>query len=259
LEFIAVHNTLKAKLEMGKPATIVAPYATSAGLVELLGHMGFDGVFLDGEHGPASWEDLEHMVRAAEVAGYTPIVRVQEGDAATITRALDRGAGGVQVPHVNTAAQAEAIVQHAKYAPLGHRGWSGWRGAWDVDAHEYARMANEQSLVAIMLEEVEALDNLDEILRVEHVDVFFVAPGDLAQSMGLPGQVKHPAVSGAIDDALRRIRAAGRIAGTLTTPATLDHYLELGVLFLYVGLDALLRPAAAEFLARVAAPSRSPV
>jgi 4-hydroxy-2-oxoheptanedioate aldolase len=252
-----VNNTLKAKLELGKPSTIVAPYATSAGLVELLGHMGFDGVFLDGEHGPASWEDLEHMVRAAEVAGYTPIVRVQEGDPATITRALDRGAGGVQVPHVNTAGQAEAVVQHAKYAPLGHRGWSGWRGVWDVDPHEYARMANGQTLVAIMLEEVEALDNLDEILRVENVDVFFVAPGDLAQSMGLPGQTNHPTVSAAIDDALRRIRAAGRTAGALTTPATLDHYLEMGVLYLYVGLDALLRPAAAEFVARVAATSRS--
>jgi 2-keto-3-deoxy-L-rhamnonate aldolase RhmA len=244
------HNTLKAKLEAGQPSTIVAPYATSAGLVELLGHLGFDGVFLDGEHGPVGWEDLEHMIRAAEVAGYTSVVRVHEGDAATITRALDRGAGGIQVPHVNTAAQAEAIVKHAKFAPLGHRGWSGWRGAWNTDPQEYARTANAHTLVAIMLEEVEALNNLDEILRVDNVDVFFVAPGDLAQSMGLPGQAGHPRVRAAIDDALQRIRAAGRIPGTLTTPATLDHYLELGVLFLYVGLDALLRPAAADFMER---------
>jgi 4-hydroxy-2-oxoheptanedioate aldolase len=245
-----VRNTLKAKLQAGEPSTIISPYATSAGLVELLGHMGFDGVFLDAEHGPAGWEDLEHMIRAAEVAGYTSVVRVQEGDAAMITRALDRGAGGIQVPHVNTATQAEAIVQHAKYAPQGHRGWSGWRNAWNLDPQEYARAANEETLVAIMLEEVEALNNLDQILRVENVDVFFVAPGDLAQSMGLQGQTGHPAVRTAIDDALRRIRAAGRIAGTLTTPATLDHYLDLGVLFLYIGLDALLRPAAAEFLGR---------
>jgi 2-keto-3-deoxy-L-rhamnonate aldolase RhmA len=245
------HNTLKAKLKAGQPSTIVAPYATSAGLVELLGHLGFDGVFLDTEHGPASWENLEHMIRAAEIAGYTPVVRVQEGDAATITRALDRGAMGIQVPHVNTAAQAEAVVRHAKFAPSGHRGWSGWRAAWDMDPQEYARTANAQTLVAIMLEEVEALDNLDDILRVDDVDVFFVAPGDLAQSMGLPGQAGHATVRAAIDDALRRIRAAGRIAGTLTTPATLDHYLDLGVLFLYVGLDALLRPAAADYMQRV--------
>ena len=95
----------------------------------------------------------------------------------------------------------------------------------------------------VMLEEVEALDNLDDILRVEHVDVFFVAPGDLAQSMGLPGQTTHPSVQAAIDDALRRFAAQAEVSGTLTTPRPLDHYLELGVQFLYVGLQSLLEPA----------------
>jgi 4-hydroxy-2-oxoheptanedioate aldolase len=245
-----MNNPLKDKLAAGRPATIIAPYATSAGLVELLGHFGFDGVFLDCEHGPASWDEVEHMVRAAEVAGYSSVVRVQDHDAATITRALDRGAGGIQVPHVNTAAAALAVVQHAKYAPIGHRGWSGWRGAFGLDASDYARQANATTLVAVMLEETEALDNLDDILQVEHVDVFFVAPGDLAQSMGLQGQVNHPSVQKAIDDALRRIKRAGRISGTLTTPATLEHYLDLGVLFLYVGLPALLEPSSRDFLQR---------
>jgi 4-hydroxy-2-oxoheptanedioate aldolase len=212
--------------------------------------MGFDGVFLDCEHGPPSWEDVEHMVRAAEVAGYSSIVRVEHNDAALITRALDRGASGIQVPHINTAADAWAAVEHAKYAPIGHRGWSGWRSALGTNAADYAHFANEHTLVAVMLEEVEALDNLDEILRVEHLDVLFVAPGDLAQSMGLPGQVEHHQVRTAIDDALRRIRAAGRTSGTLVTPGTLDHYLELGVSFFYVGLPSLLAPAATDFVAR---------
>jgi 2-keto-3-deoxy-L-rhamnonate aldolase RhmA len=244
-------NTLKQKLAAGQPATVIAPFASSAGLVELLGHLGFDGVFLDCEHGPGGWEDIEHMVRAAEVAGYSSVVRVDRNDAATITRALDRGAGGVQIPHVNTAAEAQAAVQHAKYAPLGHRGWSGWRAVFGEDPAEYPRRANAQTLVAVMLEEVEALHNLDEILRIDHIDVFFVAPGDLAQSMGFPGQVDHPQVKAAIEDALRRVHAAGRTAGTLTTPALLDRHLELGVLFLYVGLASLLAPAATEFVERV--------
>jgi 4-hydroxy-2-oxoheptanedioate aldolase len=243
-------NSLKDKLIAGSPATIVAPYATSAGLVELLGHFGFDGVFLDCEHGPAGWEEVEHQIRAAEVAGYSSVVRVQANDAATITRALDRGAGGIQVPHVNTAAEAARVVEHAKYAPLGHRGWSGWRGAFGVNASEYAGRANDSTLVAVMLEETEALDNLDDILHVDNVDVFFVAPGDLAQSMGLPGQASHPSVQTAIDDALRQIKSSGRISGTLTTPGTLDHYLDLGVLFVYVGLQALLEPASHAFINR---------
>jgi 4-hydroxy-2-oxoheptanedioate aldolase len=250
-----VLNTLKQKLAAGQPATVIAPFATSAGLVELLGHMGFDGVFLDCEHGPAGWEDVENMARAAELAGYSSVVRVERNDAATITRALDRGAGGIQVPHVNTAAEAEAAVQHAKFAPIGHRGWSGWRAVFGVEPGEFARHANAQTLVAVMLEEVEALANLDDLLRVEHVDVFFVAPGDLAQSMGHPGETNHPQVAAAIEDALRRIRAAGRVSGALTTPAMLDRHLELGVQFLYVGLASLLTPTATDFIRRVRAGS----
>ncbi|MDQ6670194.1 MAG: aldolase/citrate lyase family protein [Chloroflexota bacterium] len=244
-------NTLKQKLAAGRAATVVAPFASSAGLVELLGYLGFDGVFLDCEHGPAGWEDVEHMTRAAELAGYSSVMRVDRNDAATITRALDRGVGGVQIPHVNTAAEAQAAVHHAKYAPLGHRGWSGWRSALGESAAEYSGRANAETLVAVMLEEVEALHNLDEILRIDNIDVFFVAPGDLAQSMGLQGQVDHPQVSAAIEDALRRVRAAGRTSGTLTTPALLDHHLELGVLFLYIGLTSLLSPAATDFVKRV--------
>ena len=246
-------NPLKHKLAAGHTATIVAPSAPSAGLVELLGHLGFDGVFLDCEHGPSSWEQVEDMVRAAEVAGYSSVVRVERNDAATITRALDRGAGGVQVPHINTRAAAEAAVQHVKFAPLGHRGWSGGRSAFGVEMADYARLANAETLLVVMLEEVEAIDNLDEILRVDNVDVFFVAPGDLAQSMGHPGETEHPEVVRVIEDALRRIRAASRASGALTTPNTLDRHLELGVQYLYVGLTSLLAPAAADFLKRAAA------
>jgi 4-hydroxy-2-oxoheptanedioate aldolase len=245
-----VNTRVKDKLAAGQPATVIAPFASSAGLVELLGHMGFDGVFLDTEHGPAGWEDIEHMARASDLTGYSSVMRVQANDAATITRALDRGVSGIQVPHVNTRAQAEAAVQHAKFAPLGHRGWSGWRGALGVASGDYARVANEQTLVAIMLEEVEALDNLDDMLKVDHIDVFFVAPGDLAQSMGVPGQMTHPRVTSALEDAVRRIRAAGRVSGTLTTPALLDRHLELGIQFLYIGLASLLSPAVADFIQR---------
>lgn len=246
-----VSTRLKHKLAAGRPATVIAPFASSAGLVELLGYQGFDGVFLDCEHGPAGWEAVEDMARAAELSGYSSVMRVQSNDAATITRALDRGVSGIQVPHVNTRAEAESAVQHAKFAPLGHRGWSGWRSVMGIEPNNFARVANEQTLVVVMLEEAAALDNLDEILQVDYIDVFFVAPGDLAQSMGVPGETGHPRVLSAIEDALRRIRAAGRVSGTLTTPAMLDRHLELGVQFLYIGLGALLNPAAAEFVKRV--------
>ncbi|HEV8310731.1 MAG TPA: aldolase/citrate lyase family protein [Methylomirabilota bacterium] len=245
------HNTAKAKLAAGRPVSVINPTYTAAGLVELVARLGFDVIFIDCEHGPAGWDDVENMVRAAELADATPIVRVQANDASTITRALDRGAGGVQVPHVNTRAEAEAAVRHAKFAPLGHRGFAGGRSAFGEKMADYTRRANEETMVVAMLEEAEALENLDDILKVEHVDVFFVAPGDLAQSMGHPGQMDHPKVQAAIDDAVARIRAAGRAPGVLSRPATVQRYLERGALFFYVSLAHLLDPGVKDFLAAV--------
>jgi 2-keto-3-deoxy-L-rhamnonate aldolase RhmA len=242
-------NTAKAKLAAGHPVSVVNPAYTAPGLVELLGHLGFDVIFIDCEHGPAGWDAVEDMVRAAELVGATPIVRVQANEPSTITRALDRGAGGVQIPHVNTRAEAEAAVRHAKFHPIGHRGFAGGRAALGEKMSEYARRANAETMVVVMLEETEALDHLDAILGVEHVDVFFVAPGDLAQSMGYPGQTDHPRVQAAVEDAVARIRAAGRAPGVLATPATVRRWIERGALYLYVSLAALLDPGAKEFLA----------
>lgn len=245
------NNTAKAKLKAGQAVSVIAPTYTSAGLVELLGRIGFDVIFIDCEHGPAGWDDVENMVRAAELVNATPIIRVQANDPSTITRALDRGAGGVQVPHVNTRAEAEAAVRHAKFAPIGHRGFAGGRSAFGEKMTEYTRRANAETMVVVMLEEVAALENLDDILKVDEIDVFFVAPGDLAQSMGLPGQMDHPKVQAAIDDAVARIKAAGRVPGGLVTPATVQRYRERGVRFLYVSLAAVLDPGAKGFIAAV--------
>ena len=243
------HNLAKEKLAAGRPISVVAPGYTSAGLVELLGRMGFDAIFIDCEHGPAGWDEVENMVRAAELTDVTPIVRVQSNDPPTVTRALDRGAGGVQVPHINTRAQAEAAVRAAKFAPLGHRGYAGGRAAFGVQGN-FTRHANDETMVIVMLEEVEALKNLDDILQVEQVDAFFIAPGDLAQSMGYPGQMDHPDVQAAIHDAVRRVRAAGRAPGVLTTNgASARRYLALGALFIYVALASLLQPGTRDFLA----------
>ena len=245
------HNAAKEKLAAGKPISVIATGDSSAALVELVSHLGFDAVFLDTEHGASGWEDVENMVRAAELAGATTIVRVQSNDPSTITRALDRGAGGVQVPHINTRTDAEAAVRSAKFAPLGHRGFSGGRSAYGFSGESFTDHCNQETMVVVMLEEVEAIENLDDILKVDQIDAFFIAPGDLSQSMGYPGQTSHPEVKKVIDDAVRQTRAAGRAPGVLTSPSSVDHYLDIGALFLYVSLGSLLTPAARQFLARL--------
>jgi 2-keto-3-deoxy-L-rhamnonate aldolase RhmA len=186
------HNLAKEKLAAGKPVSVVAPGYSSAGLVEMLGRMGFDAIFIDCEHGPVGWEDVEHMVRAAELVDVTPIVRVQSNDHSTITRALDRGAGGVQVPHINTRAQAEAAVRAAKFAPIGHRGYAGGRASFGVKGN-FTVHANAETMVVAMLEEVEALKNLDEIVKVEHIDTFFRMGSVACGQPGAPPACWQPA------------------------------------------------------------------
>jgi 4-hydroxy-2-oxoheptanedioate aldolase len=243
-------NTAKHKLAAGQPISVISPGHTSSSLVEYVAQLGFDAVFIDGEHGSGSWEDTEDQIRAAELGGATPICRVQANEASVITRTLDRGAGGVQIPHINTRAEAELAVRNAKYAPLGERGWYGGRAGYGIAGTEYAAHANAETMLVVMLEESEALRNLDDIVRVDNIDVFFIAPGDLAQSMGYAGQMEHPQVMQAIDRGVDTIRGAGKAAGVLTTPATVDRYLERGALYLFVGLANFLQPGVRAYLDR---------
>ena len=115
---------------------------------------------------------------------------------------------GICVPHVNTKAEAQNVVDGAKFAPIGHRGMFTSRQGYGVD--DYFDVANSQTLVIVLIEDIVAVNNLDEILTVDNIDVFFVAPSDLATSMGLIGNLTHPDVQGTIDSALARIQAAGR-------------------------------------------------
>jgi 4-hydroxy-2-oxoheptanedioate aldolase len=121
---------------------------------------------------------------------------------------------------------------------------------------DYVHRANGQTLVVVLLEEQEALRNLDEILRVDNIDVFFVAPSDLAQTLGHIGDTGHPDVQKAIDDAIARIVAAGRVAGTLVNEDNLSSYVRKGARFLMTSWNGWVARGGAEFLRRVSAASR---
>jgi 2-keto-3-deoxy-L-rhamnonate aldolase RhmA len=150
-----------------------------------------------------------------------------DNDYATIYRTLDRGAQGIVVPHVNTRAEAESVVEGAKFAPLGKRGMFTSRQGFGVG--DYLKTANDQSVLMVLIEDIVGVKNLDEILRVDHIDVFFVAPNDLATSMGHIGNMGHPDVQKAIDGAIGKIVQSGRVAGTLVSLDNIERYTKLGV------------------------------
>src|ERR1043166_3531913 len=200
-------NRVKDKLAAGQLATIVSG-TNDPDLIDQIGPLGPAGIWLEGEHGGVDYADLGNLTRACDLWGMTSVVRVMDNDYATIYRTLDRGAQGIVVPHVNNRAEAEAAVEAAKFAPLGKRGMFTSRQGFGVG--DYFKTANDQSLLIVLIEDIAAVRNLDEILKVDHIDVFFVAPNDLATSMGHIGDMGHKDVQQTIDSAIASIVRAGR-------------------------------------------------
>ena len=219
-------NRVKDKLSAGQVATILSG-TNDPDLIDQLCTIDVDGIWLEGEHGAVDYADLGNLTRACDLWGRTSVVRVMDNDYATIYRTLDRGAQGIVVPHVNTRAEAEAVVAAAKFAPVGKRGMFTSRQGFGVD--NYLGTANDQSLLIVLIEDIAAVRNLDEILKVDHIDVFFVAPNDLATSMGKIGQMGNPEVQQMIDTALVRIVEFGRTAGMLVNLDNVERYTRMGV------------------------------
>jgi len=245
-------NTLKQKLQAGNAVFGVMITFPSPPVVEMLGCLGFDWVLIDNEHGSITVDNSEDMIRAAELAGIAPIVRPVGNKPEIIAPFLDRGAWGVQVPHVNTPAEAFAAVDAVKYYPQGHRGiFSRSRPAgygFSGSTGDYIEEANRNTLVCLMLEEVEAIDNLEGLVQVDGVDVFFIGSGDLAQSMGYPGQQTHPEVQEVMERGVKVITGAGRVAGVSCPDSLVPKYLDLGVQYFHGNVGNFIHQAGSAYL-----------
>lgn len=201
-------NKTKAKLNAGECVYGCFFRAQDPALAEYVGYMGWDFIIFDGEHGSLEPNRCEDMVRAAELRGVTPLVRVTTNQAHVLLRFLDAGAQGVHVPWVNNAAEAESALQGIKYFPRGKRGLAGVRPATfgqQMSLTDYVVRANEETLTILQLESEEAIDNLDALLALPDVDVLFLGRTDLSQSLGHPGETGHPAVEAVVERAVARI------------------------------------------------------
>lgn len=247
-------NQMKALIKAGKPAYGVSVQFPSAEVVEMIGELGFDWVMLDAEHGSITPDNIGPMILAAEVRGVTPIVRPEKNDPSVINKYLDRGAMGVQVPHVNSAEEAQAVVDACLYYPGGKRGLGGGRMAdfgWGVPTSQYVEDANKEMLVCVQIEDVEAVENLDEILAVPNIDVFFIGPTDLAQSMGHPGNNSHPDVQKVVNETFDRIHAAGFASGTPSAAEQAKKNTEAGILYHYTHIPTFMSSYGDHFMKTV--------
>ncbi|MFT4003395.1 MAG: aldolase/citrate lyase family protein [Rhizobium sp.] len=216
---------LRARLQAGEAITMYNTHHASTGLAARLVELGADSVFVDCEHGTWSFEDVRMTGQIVRSVGGAAIIRPHSHERPIIIRYLNAGADGIMVPMVDNADQARAIVDAVRYALPSDYG---------------------KRLVVAMIETQEAIANLDEMLKVEGIDVFFIGPGDLSQDMGYPpappfGEPRPAVVMEKVAIAVEKIRAAGKVAGTLVTAEELPHWLEKGVQYFYVHTDPFLR------------------
>lgn len=245
-------NRFKAALKAGRLQIGIWNSIGGNTVPELVASAGFDWMVIDTEHAPV---DLLEILPALQAAAAYPetaaVVRPAANDTVLIKRALDLGALTLMLPYVQSADEARAAVAAMRYAPEGIRGMAGVTRASRFGAvSDYAARAAEELCLIVQVETKAALDRLEEIVAVEGVDAIFIGPADLAASLGFPGQLSHPEVVAAIEDAIRRSTAAGCPIGILTLDAAFARRcMALGTSFTAVGIDLALLASAARRLA----------
>jgi 2-keto-3-deoxy-L-rhamnonate aldolase RhmA len=206
-------NPMRNKMNAGQLAVgMIVRLIRGVEVVALAKTAGFDCLFLDMEHNVFSHETVSDICLSALLAGITPLVRVGEVNGPTINRALDCGATGIIVPHVESAEDAKKVVNAAKFTPIGHRSIMPCLPQLlfkDMPSKKAMEIVNEATMVILMVESLDALDRVEEIAAVKGVDMLLVGANDLANEMGFPGQLDHPSVT----EAIKRVAAACRSAG----------------------------------------------
>ena len=252
-------NSAKARLRSG--GTVIGSYVRhpDPGLAEILCYLGYDFLLFDGEHAPIGERECENLARVCELTGVTSLARVPTNQPWMIGRHLDTGIQGIQIPMVNTAAEAMAAVRAAKYPPLGGRGLAGARAAnygqllpFSYPVH--IAKSNAESMVIVQVETPESIDHLPEIVKVPEIDVIFIGPTDLSTCLGHPGDFRHPAVQAAFDRIIAEVAKSEKALGVLavTEEATLEWRAK-GARYILSMFEALMAPAVRHYLETVRA------
>ena len=244
-------NRFKRALKAGKRQIGLWSTLSSNYTVEVIAGAGFDWIMIDTEHSPTDLESVLGQLQAAAPYDAAPVVRIPWNDMVTVKRVLDIGAQSLLVPYVSTKEEAKNAVSFTRYPPTGVRGVAGTTRATRFGrVPEYAKRAHEEICLLVQVETQPALANIEAICAIEGVDGVFIGPADLHASMGYAGETANAKVKPLIDDAIRRIRKAGKAPGILTpNEADARHWLECGALFVAVGADVGILARGAEALA----------
>jgi len=237
-------NTLKEKLH-NKTLTIGSWITLGhTSIAEIMAKAGFDWLTIDLEHSAITFEQTQQLIQIIDLAGVTPLVRVGENSAYLIKRVMDSGAHGVIVPMVNSKKDAQYAVDSVKYPPIGKRGVGLARAqGYGFEFEEYKRFDKEDSIVIVLIEHIDAVNNIEEILSVDGIDAFIIGPYDLSASMGMPGEFNHPDVKAALARVIEYSKIYKKASGfhvISTDPNEVTKKVDEGYKFIAFSLDILL-------------------
>ena len=190
------------KLRKNEPVICGKSNISSPWITEMIGMAGYDCVWLCMEHCPASYKDIEDCVRAGKIYDMDAAVRVNKSGYSDIIKPLELDATGIIYPHCKSKEEAGQLVKNTKFYPLGCRPVDGGNidGSYcNLPFKEYIAKSNENKFVMAQIEDKEAIDEIDEIVKVDGIDIIFIGPGDLSQSFGIPGEMNNSTIAGAID------------------------------------------------------------
>jgi 4-hydroxy-2-oxoheptanedioate aldolase len=247
----AVRNVAREKLEKGELSLGVGIRLTrSVEIAKAMATSGFDWLFLDMEHGVMSLEACAQISTAALDAGIAPIARVPNGEYSIATRALDNGALGIVMPHVDSAAEAREVVDRLKYPPVGHRSMGGIGPHYQLrsaSSGEAASALNGANLTVVMLETPTAIRNAAEIAAVPGIDVLLIGTNDLCAEMGIHGDFGNDKVAEAYTAMIAACKQHGKFPGMagIYNETIMPRYIEMGARFILAGQDAQFMSAGA--------------
>lgn len=255
-----LNTRMKDKLRKGIPVFGTFVKVNSPRLIELYGHAGFDYVILDAEHGTYTFSEAENLVRAADSVNLSTILRIPDCTEASVLHGLDLGAGGVQIPSLTDVNVARYGAQFSRYYPDGSRGLSLDQRSANygmVQAAEYFRHANDNVTLVMQVEKKEMVDQIEELCKIPQLDVIFIGPGDLSQSLGKPGEYSAPEVQEAIRYVCEVGLRHGKYVGTIAmNSAQIKQYLDMGMLYMSIGTDLMIFGRALKETAKAFEPYR---
>lgn len=254
-------NLFKQNLRAGRRQFGLWVNLASGYGAEISAGAGFDWLCIDAEHGPNTIQTILAQLQVFAAYPVQTMVRIPTGDPVIIKQMMDIGVQTILVPMVETVDEARRLASAMRYPPKGTRGVASSvvrASRWNR-VPGYLSKADAEACLIVQIESQAGLDALDGIAAVDGVDALFIGPSDLAASLGFLGNSREPKVQHAVDDAIRRIRAAGKPVGILATDeALVRRYLDLGVTFVGVGLDATVLALATQELAAKYRPLKEP-